>query len=379
MVLIPVNKSINGHCVRCDTMFSTKAEESDNSHVAGLGFFPQAASSAGASHVDDMMHRYMQQCLEYHEQQLQSTDRSVPHFVKSIKEEDDESIPERKDVVKTDETTKQSNPFPTEKELQPVDSAPHYSFKSIKVEEEEHESISERKAIAISEETTIRNNLSSLPTDDLAKIEAARDRAQAILSRFQQQQQQCFSEQIESRTAGSSVFAAVRQISLAKEAERKKHFLEKNLNYVTAREAQRMQQQADELSAAEAWNREYLAILNERQRQRYETQKQRKEYIASQAGIGTTLRKHRVDQDFQKGGATRSSIAVYVSGFADSLVDENVLRDLFRTYGNIEKVHIYRDKIQGSVKGDGLVIFEGCRDPDQFLDTVCQQVSKAML
>jgi hypothetical protein len=309
-------------------MFSIKEEkeEIEYSRVAGLGFLPQAAPNPGASFADDMMQRYLQQCLEYHEQQLQSAD-TVPHFVKAIKvEEDDELIHEMMEgtaVVKT------------EKDTEPP----------------------------------------STTLDDATKIQAARDRAQEILSRFQQQQHQCFSGPPESSTAGSSVFAAVRRTSLTKEHERKQRFLEKNLKYVKAREQQRMQQQAAELSAAEEWNREYLAIMEERQQQRYETQKQRKNYSATQAGIGTSFRKKRVGGQPQHGGGVRNSTAVYVSGFEDSSsVDENVLRDLFRTYGNIEKIHLYRDKVQGNMKGDGLIIFEGCQNTEEFLDTVCRQV-----
>jgi hypothetical protein len=307
-------------------MFSMKEEneETEYAQVAGLGYLPQAAPHLGASFADDMTQRYLQQCLEYHEQQLQSAD-TVPQFVKAIKvEEDDEPIHQEMEVTSVVTT--------------------------------------EPPSLAV--------------VDDATKIQAARDRAQKIISRLQQQQQHFLSEPSESSTTGTSVFAAVRQISLAKEEERKQRFLEKNFEYVTAREQQRMQQQAAELSAAEEWNREYLAIMEERQQQRYETQKQRKDYMATQAGIGTSLRKNRVDRQCQKGSGIRNSIAVYVSGFEDdsSSVDENVLRDLFRSYGIIEKIHLYRDKVQGNMKGDGLIIFEGCQNTEEFLDTVCRQV-----
>lgn len=312
-------------------MYPSRTEGSDQSNVAGLGFFPQAApSSSGVSVVDDMMHRYMQQCLEYHDQQLKNTEE-LPHFVKAIKvEEEDEKFAGSEDKMEVVKTEDETGP----------------------------------------------NNYQQLPEDDLTKIQAARDRAQAIIARFQQQQQQFLAEPTESSTAGSSVFAAVRRIGLAKEQERKDRFIAKNIEYVAAREQQRMQQQALELSAAEEWNREYHAMLEERQQQRYEAQKQRKQYIVAQAGIGTAPQKKRLDRELNKRGAMRSSIAVYVSGFADSSVDENVLRDLFRSYGKIEKVHIYRDKVQGNIKGDGLVIFEDRQDQDEFLNTVCSQVRK---
>ncbi|GAX27314.1 hypothetical protein FisN_23Lh111 [Fistulifera solaris] len=306
---------------------NAEKEETEYSRVAGLGFLPQAAPQPGASFADEMMQRHLQQCLEYHEQQLQSAD-TVPHFVKAMQvEEDDELIHQEMKGTSIVMAVRQTEPP------------------------------------------------SSTVVDDATKIQVARDRAQEIISRFQQQQQHFLSEPPESFTTGTSVFAAVRRISLAKEEERKQRFLEKNLKYVSAREQQRMHQQAAELSAAEEWNREYLAIIEERQQQRYETQKQRKDYIAIQAGIGASFRKNLVDRQFQKGGGVRNSIAVYVSGFEDSSsVDENVLRDLFRTYGNIEKIHLYRDKIQGNMKGDGLIIFEGCQNTEEFLDTVCQQV-----
>ena len=76
--------------------------------------------------------------------------------------------------------------------------------------------------------------------------------------------------------------------------------------------------------------------------------------------------------------AEASTVAIYVSGLPVATVDEALMRQLFGAYGTISKVHLYRDKLSGRWKGDGLVVYK-VDDATQMRDlvvTVCGQVSQ---
>ena len=79
-----------------------------------------------------------------------------------------------------------------------------------------------------------------------------------------------------------------------------------------------------------------------------------------------------------------TTAAIYVSGFPvvqPSVVDEDFVRQLFGSYGKIAKVHLYRNRQDQTLKGDGLIVYaiDEKDDVASFLESICGQVSSAAL
>ena len=332
--------------------------------LLGLGYL--ASSSSGEPSVDYLMQHYMHQCLEFHEEQQAKRNASnhEAQFVPAaIKQEDDE------DVYCHD--MKKSKIATSHESL----SASASSLARIKEEMTEVVFVS----IPPKEEQASRVSMEALKSEEDAaeEIRAARIRAEAIVARFQQQQQQllqapCADTPWAHDGVSSPVFVAQRQAALREEQSRKEHFLQKNLHYVAGREQKRLEELSQTVDQAQQWSQEYQALLEERQRTRYEQRKQAAANArnTSQAGIGTAQRRRPKER--------MSTVAVYLSGLpTDGIVDSEFIRTLFESYGHIQKVHLYRDKSSDALKGDGLVIFRVSSNEEQenLLRNVCEQVS----
>jgi len=263
-------------------------------------------------------------------------------------------------------------------------------------------------------------------------IAEAQARAQAVLLRFQQQQQQqpgggttatvSSSAVIENRAAAAAApeetpldntvspehYAQQRRIGLQREEERKHRALLKNLEYVVVREGQRIGTLQAAHEQVAAWERQVA------QQQQLATQ-QRQQQLQVSSGAPPP-QQQRVDDGIHKskrrtrpGAAaheqpqppsTTATVAVYLSGLPTnaSAVDEAFVRQLFGAYGEIVRVHFYRDA-QQKLKGDGLVVYrlrrrprnndssisedeeddEGVADDERssLLESVCGQVSES--
>jgi RNA recognition motif. (a.k.a. RRM, RBD, or RNP domain) len=265
-------------------------------------------------------------------------------------------------------------------------------------------------------------------------VEEGRSRAQAILDRFHQQQRHLlqlsggsdsapdFSVQ-DHPIAGSShlllpqgipetiqvlhapstsahdatypsavLFVEQRTKGLEREAQHKHRFLLRNLDFVARREQERAQILADNIAASKVREAhvqyQYSLALRERQRILRESA-----IIAqtSTAAIGSQTRRdveRMKRKSFEHGAADMrdnephsrsptSSVSVYLSGLpVDGTVDETFLRRLFEPYASIQKIHLYRDKVSGQLKGDALISYHPSNDADHanLLSDVCSQV-----
>lgn len=179
-------------------------------------------------------------------------------------------------------------------------------------------------------------------------------------------------------------FRLQRERGLQRDQERQRRALLKNLEYVSRRETERLQHIAAELEErkqmeAMAESR-YQAILEQRQAQLMANK------ANSQAGIGSRKRQ-RFQKEQERQQQSSSSVAVYVSGIpTDGSIDEKFVQQLFGCYGTIRKVHFYREKNdRRQLKGDGLIVFEFPREGNSLVGgddggqnlvaTVCSQVS----
>lgn len=221
-------------------------------------------------------------------------------------------------------------------------------------------------------------------------IEEARERAQVILARFQQQQQQLLFRNSVVATSSSenarlgwesagvlpAVFAEQRRVGLQREDERKHRALLRNLEYLAAKESQRILQlnaQVEESAVREKLaNQQYQANLVQRKERMLSAGRTPPVSNRKQNDCGGSQTQHSQPE-------CGSSLAIYVSGLPVASVDEEYIRQLFGCYGAICKVHFYRDKQSNRLKGDGLVVFrlEDTTQINDLLQIVCGQVSES--
>jgi hypothetical protein len=170
-----------------------------------------------------------------------------------------------------------------------------------------------------------------------------------------------------------------RQVCLDWLDERKRLSLLKNLEYIARIEDERLRHQLEQIEQAKV----YQNLMDEQHQRRIQTDHSRD--AGSQAGIGTQQRQ-RIEQkrksdkpsDGNNSSSSSSSLAIYVSNLPiDGSVDEQVMRNLFGSYGALRKIHFYGDRETGNLKGDALVIYNLPNGQDRSLLTqsVCSQVS----
>jgi uncharacterized coiled-coil protein SlyX len=282
-------------------------------------------------------------------------------------------------------------------------------------------------APAASLDTTAQPQTSTIEDTSLvqSQVQEGRLRVQEILKRFQQQQEQFLQSQSSVPPTedidGTATTTAITDIALIpdittpslsqqqrttgfqREAVRKHGALLKNLEYVAAKQERRLYElnaQAEQSRLDQARMQDHhRAVLEERKRARtmWNDSSQSAAAVAGIGigiGIGTQQRikvsehnkrsKGRVPLD---GGTIadtdeQTSVAIYLSGLAtDGSFGEDSVRGLFSSYGKMVKVHVYRNKRTGGLKGDALIVYQvpDKTEGDALIQMVCSQVSNAML
>lgn len=321
--------------------------EADQSFV-GLGFH-SAPLQSGATVVaegddlglsaNELVKNYLQQCLAYHDEQ-----EGVRH-----RDETEFRVASTEDV--------------------PIDEPPRSA------------------STGVGDETMMEGPAGApVSTQSQQQVEEGRLRAQAILKRFEEQQQQFLGGMMVSGADLTDVEPVVyrrqRELGFQREAERKKLAILKNFEYLTHRASCRVGElaaQIDESRELEIMvNERYQIALEERKRLR----EQRTHNLNSQAAIGTEKRKH-MDKQVRKAMSARDiRVSLYLTGLpTNESVGEDFVRNLFGSYGQIRKVHLYRDKASGEMKGDGLVVYNLASDgsEQELVEVVCSQVSASAL
>ena len=172
-----------------------------------------------------------------------------------------------------------------------------------------------------------------------------------------------------------------RRECLDKLKERKRIALLKNLEYVARVEDERLQDRLARVQEAQ----EYHYQLEDYHNQVLELRSTNNKMAmnALQAGIGTEQRQRAEKKRKQNTQSTSSdSLAIYVSNLpTDGSVSDDLMRALFGSYGNLRKIHLYRDKQTGELKGDALIIYSlgQARDRSSITEAVCSQVRQSLL
>jgi hypothetical protein len=194
-----------------------------------------------------------------------------------------------------------------------------------------------------------------------------------------------------------TLYQKQRLLAKHRDYSRRQEALFKNLLYIQEKENLKRNK-----LAAEAQKAQDIEDLYEQARQYKLMRKQKKEqlqqekHLQSMAGLGSKERK-RVDKTHQtlmhhiqinassgdngRGNSNKKqhdeTEAFYFSGLPKNKVHKDErLESLFRAYGNLRKVHYYRDKKTGRCKGDGLAIYNVASDNDRatLRETICLQV-----
>jgi hypothetical protein len=289
----------------------------------GLGFSHRVGNETTPSTnaADSLMKHYLQQCLDFHEEQQQQpqAETSVPQFVTA------QHPPAAPPVTTTEQTT--SSP-------------------------------------------TVSDPLSNPAAQE------AIAKAQAIVQKFQHQHHQFppTSSALHDSSILPSDYRLRRQQQLAKEQERLDKATLKNFAYVAKKEGVRLKQQLEQLQATkqleQQLHQQQAVVLRNRQ-------------ALSKAGIGTTRRQTLETQKYRQGNVARVnndlSVAIYISGLPQT-IKEDFLRQWFESYGVIHRIHFYRNKKTGELKGDALLVYNVRKDAEKqgILDAVCSQVSPAL-
>jgi hypothetical protein len=153
----------------------------------------------------------------------------------------------------------------------------------------------------------------------------------------------------------------------------------KNWEYLAKREEERLQNQIQHIHATQQFEEDLIRL-------RAHQQQQRKSLLTKMlpnknSGIGTSEQRDRKRkiQQLQKRTAEKGmdfKTSLYLSNLSP-MTSEEVIHNLFGSYGKIKRVHFYCNKETGERKGDGLVIYERMEGNSMkdFLLSVCAQVS----
>jgi len=157
----------------------------------------------------------------------------------------------------------------------------------------------------------------------------------------------------------------------------------KNLEYLSRVEDERLQERLLKIQQAQELER-HMELQHKRRHESNARTGIGVNSRQSQAGIGTQQRQRvQEEQRNQYGPAAKrnefasESVAIYVANLPrDGSADEELMRGLFSSYGNIRKIHFYVDKRTGQRKGDALVIYslQQGQDRSALTESVCSQV-----
>jgi hypothetical protein len=352
-------------------------EESEyDQPMSGLGYFRREVDETGTgdssndvlnNDIHSTVQRYLQICLQYHKNHATSTAKVPSKDISSSQDLDNPFIQSQNEKHNTVEFLEDKSPF---------------------------------------------NTLSSKMTDTQVLDEAkqqqlvtAVDRAKAIARRFMESSKSSTNTLDYRPSLAPNIFSLKRKEFLVHFTKKlQEHFL-KNLEYLAKKDEQSY---LNQLLLLEQHQSNQEKLIN------YQTQKQNI-IRPCVAGIGTKIRQkmeskkrkiHSISTGSQR-EEKKPRCGLYVVGFpcesdtsSSTVKDigpnvEEMIHDLFGSFGKIQKVTFYQDKQTGRRKGDGLVLYDidavlssmeqtstdmdyGENDVDQriscFLQNICAQV-----
>lgn len=263
--------------------------------------------------------------------------------------------------------------------------------------------------VAIDQRTRIQILSSMSPPSDLeTDVQLGRDRARKIISMFQETEKANLETNVqlgrkralkiismfqEARKADDSdmldppEFGRKRRACLDKLKERKRSALLKNLEYVARVEDERLKERLTKVQEAQEYQNQmddyHKQVLEFRSKHSGANKsKETNNILNTQAGLGTEQRlwaeKKRKQQTKT---ASSDSVALYVSNLpTDGSANTELMEALFGSYGSLRKIHLYRNKQTGDLKGDALVVYNlnYSKERSKLTEDVCSQVRYAL-
>ena len=364
--------------------------------------------SSAVDNIEDYMNKYLQQCLQYHEDQEALRQSQLPQTLPGMAEKAKKSVSKEflfptNDgkstarfisggvvVLEPRDGEQRGSGSSTQRPLERAPDAPGSPSEMSKI----HSSSPPSQIAETSAEASSR--MESLVVE-------GRRRAQEILLRFQQQQEQLlFNQPLVSPSTQNqdirvkfpvhqvlmeppepSVFLEQRRRGMHREILIRKQAMLKNLEFVEEKTRKRSLELEEHIVKARKQEEEAKAQYEAAARRRKE---RINETLSTQAGLGTKKRKkaERIKEKeghvpVQSSSDDPSTVAVYISGLPpDGSLTSEVVTELFGSFGRIKKVHFYVNKKTGQAKGDGLVIYyveSGGPIESTLIETVCSQVS----
>lgn len=335
-------------------MQNTLSGEEEGSFL-GLGYShhedenstPTSMSSNAVDAADALMKHYLNQCLDYHEDQLKQQQEKA--FMKTPAAGQDQKdatndVPQWPQFVAAHAQQQPAAAPP----FTPTATAPTYN--------------SNKTCIA----------LTPSAHEAIAK-------ARAIVQKFQHPQALNDAPHVRE----PQEYSRLRHEQLQREQSRIEAALRKNFEYVAHRQEEKLQVQLRQLEQT----RQVELELQQQHAQQLLLRKQQQQEHRNKpvlAGIGTRQRRGVERSKKNQGNQVASqngTVALYLSGLPVD-VSEHVLHQLFSSYGSIRRIYLYRNKQTKELKGDALLVYEAPRsakDKETLQSTVCSQMNGAEL
>jgi hypothetical protein len=329
-------------------MADSSAPREDELSTLGLGY---GSTASAMKSVDDMMQSYLQQCLEYHEEQMKLKEQP-----KSFGSGTKEPI----FVAKSKGRLENPSPLSGSSEVQ--------------------EAVTKKVIQGLDQIVPQDPDCSqqTAPSALNAAAEAGAAKARAIIQKFH----------LIPPTADDlppEDYRRRRLVHMTKEAQRLEAATNRNFAYLARKEEKRLEIKFQNIQDTHR--------LQEALAQQHAIQYQQRQHSIHQlranqlAGIGTKqqrqqeARKQRDQKKMlQQHPNQNEAASIYLSNLPLQELDCNLIQQLFASYGLIRRVHLYRNKQTGELKGDGLVVFDfKDGNKSEFVQSVCQQVSDVCL
>lgn len=341
---------------------------SDGSSLLGLGFggTTETTADGGGGGVEDLMQHYLQQCLEFHDEQQKQVpgappcDDAAPLFV-APRIQDDVEV--KREGEEQSITTEQPKGQAAEEQQQQPAAAAVSSLP---------EALAKARAV-VQTFSPVPPKAGTTTIDSVAAQEAIA-KAKAIVQSFQSQSQS--HPAVDSKATSLPCDYKNRRDYYVQHCEQVKlrKALMKNFAYIARKADATLQRQLEQVETVKQYEAEVQA-------KHYEIQKQRQQhhqgiggqhhYMNMQKKKNVRSKKRKLTEDKQRD----DEASLYLSNLP-STIQKELVEQLFGSYGSIRRVHFYKDKQTGELKGDGLVVYQAKEKKLEFLQTICQQVSE---
>lgn len=384
---------------------------------------------SNAYNVDDLMSSYMQQCLQYHEEQIQS-DNQNPGGRDVVYNGDGDDHGDQQEHANFSEVSTGPLHFvpAAENEIVVPLHVEQGTGKQFITGNDHANSVNTTDTSSNANDTT-PNPTQTRNVANNPEFQKALERAKAIAKRIATgvdigsvTAPVDHSTSKNKNTTDPYPYAQKRHEFLTKHHAKLRSFLLQNFEYLAERDEAQLQRQLHHLNSFSQQYQQQEQLMKQKQQDKLQSRKRKQ--LQSVAGIGSHQRRSINSSDVN-GIASTPSCGIYITGLpiddeqvtntgggdhklhqTDHQTDEELtetIKMLFASFGKVSSVKFYMTKTktksmtqgQGQVKrkGDGLVLFDwSCVRKDvqmkmdldmvetdnisSFLETVCQQVSR---